>query len=238
MKKHLLLPLLLFAVSIISYSQEIQLHFDPRHALNNDVVPRNYFTATFQMFKPDKWGSTFGFIDVDFNQSKGNIGLAYLEIYRNIKVGNSPIMPHIEFNGGIVRGDNFSGFSIPNAYLVGGAYDHAFGTVFISTYLVYKYNTFDKVSHDVQWTGIWNTNLFDNKVTLTGFIDVWTENKDRVSGKGGKKVILLTEPQFWYNIDKNLSFGSEIEITNNFYATSNYKNKLYVFPTIAGKWTF
>lgn len=236
MKKHLLLSLLLLSLSLISYSQEIQLHFDPRHALNSDVAPRNYFTATFQMFKPDKWGSTFGFIDIDFNQSKGNIGLAYLEIYRNFKIGKSPIMPHIEFNGGIARGENFSGFSIPNAYLVGGAYDHAFGPVFISTYLVYKYNTFDKPSNDVQWTGIWNANFFSNKLTVTGFIDIWTENKDRTTGKGGKKVILLTEPQFWYNIDKNLAFGSEIEITNNFY--SNYDNKVYVFPTIAGKWTF
>lgn len=236
MKKHLLLSLLLFAVSLLSYSQEIQLHFDPRHAVNSGVAPRNYFTATFQMFKPDKWGSTFGFVDLDFNQSKGNIGLAYMEIYRNIKIGKSPIMPHIEFNGGIVRGDNFSGFSIPNAYMLGAAYDHAFGSVFVSTYLTYKYNAFDKVSHDVQWTAIWNTNLLNNKVTLTGFIDVWTENKDRAAAKGGKKVILLTEPQVWYNVDKNLAFGSEIEISNNFYGS--YNSKLYVFPTIAGKWTF
>jgi hypothetical protein len=236
MKKHLLLSLLLLLVSVISYSQEIQLHFDPRHALHSDVAPRNYFTATFQMFKPDKWGSTFGFIDMDFNQSKGNIGLAYLEIYRNIKIGNSPIMPHIEFNGGIVRGANNSGFSIPNAYMLGASFVRTFGKVNIETYIAYKYNAFDKVSNDVQWTGIWNTSLCNDKITLTGFIDVWTENKDRVTGKGGKKVILITEPQFWYNVDKHLAFGSEIEISNNFYA--NYNNKLYVCPTIAGKWTF
>ncbi len=235
MKKHLFLSLLLFAVSIISYSQEIQLHFDPRHAVNSDVAARNYFTATFQMFKPDKWGSTFGFVDFDFSQSKGNIGLAYMEIARNIKVGKSPIMPHLEFNGGVGT-SNSSGFSIPNAYLVGAAYDHAFGSVFINTYLTYKYNAFEKVSNDVQWTGCWNTNLFNNKLTLTGFIDIWTENKNRATGEGGKKVILLTEPQFWYNVDSHLSFGSEIEISNNFYPY--YGNEVYVFPTIAGKWTF
>lgn len=236
MKKHLLFSLFLFAVSIVSYSQEIQLHFDPRHSLNNDVADRDYITATLQMFKPDKWGETFGFVDIDFNQKRGNIGLAYMEIYRNIKIGNCPIKPHLEFNGGIVRGENFSGFSIPNAYLLGGAYDHAFGSVFVSTYLAYKYNDFGKVSHDVQWTGVWNTSLFDNKLTLNGFVDVWTENKDRVAAKGGKKFILLTEPQIWYNVDKNIAFGSEIEISNNFYGS--YNNRLYVFPTIAGKWTF
>lgn len=232
----LFLSFLLLIVALQSYSQEIQLHFDPRHALHSDVAPRNYFTATLQMFKPDKWGSTFGFVDLDFNQSKGNIGLAYMEIYRNIKIGNSPIMPHLEYNGGIVRGNNNSGFSIPNAYLVGASFVKTFGKVNLETYVVYKYNAFDKVSNDVQWTGIWNTSLFDGVLTMSGFIDVWTENKDRVAAKGGKKVILLTEPQFWYNFDDHLSFGSEIEISNNFYA--NYNNKLYICPTIAAKWVF
>lgn len=236
MRKKLLLLLLLLVQTILTFSQNIQLHFDPRHALHSDVAPRNYLTATFEMFKADKWGSTFGFVDVDFNQSRGNIGLAYLELARDIKLGKCPLMAHIEFNGGIVRGDNNSGFSIPNAYMAGASFAKTIGTVNLSTYLVYKYNAFDKVSNDVQWTGIWSTNLWKNKITLNGFIDVWTENKDRTTGKGGKKVILITEPQFWYNIDQHIAFGTEIEISNNFY--SNYNNKLYVCPTIAGKWTF
>ena len=236
MKNFLFLSTLGFILSFSSYSQEIQLHFDPRHGLHSDVAPRNYVTATFQMFKPDKWGSTFGFIDLDFNQTRGDIGLAYMEIYRNFKIGNSPIMPHLEYNGGIVRGDNNSGFSIPNAYLVGASFVQTFGRVNIETYVAYKYNAFDKVSNDVQWTGVWNTSLFNDKFTMSGFVDVWTENKDRLNGKGGKKVILLTEPQFWYNLDTHLSFGSEIEISNNFYA--NYNSKVYICPTIAAKWIF
>lgn len=235
MKKNILSFFVLLS-TVGMYAQEIQLHFDPRHALHSDVAPRNYFTATFQMFKPDKWGSTFAFIDLDFNQSRGNIGLAYMEIYRNFKIGNSPIMPHLEYNGGTARGGNNSGFSIPNAYLAGASFVHSFGKINIETYLAYKYNAFNKVSNDVQWTGIWNANFCNDKLTVTGFIDVWTENKDRDKSGGKKKVILLTEPQFWYNVDKHLAFGSEIEISNNFY--SNYDNKLYICPTIAGKWTF
>jgi len=233
--KKIVLSFLVLLSAIGMYSQEIQLHFDPRHGLHSDVAPKNYFTATFQMFKPDKWGSTFGFIDMDFNQSRGNIGLAYLELARDIKLGQLPVMAHIEFNGGIGK-DNESGFSIPNSYLAGASFNRNFGSVNIGTYLVYKYNAFEKVSNDIQWTATWGTNLMNDKITLTGFIDIWTENKDRVTAKGGKKVILLTEPQFWYNIDKHLAFGSEIEISNNFYPY--YNNKVYVCPTIAGKWTF
>lgn len=234
--KKIILSLIVLLASVGAYSQEIQLHFDPRHGLHSDVAPRNYFTATFQMFKPDKWGSTFGFIDMDFNQSKGNIGLAYLELVRNIKIGNSPIMPHLEFNGGIVRGEDYSGFSIPNAYLIGASYVHNFGKVNVETYLAYKYNAFKKTSHDIQWTAVWNTNLLNDKITLSGFIDVWTANRDQNKSGGKKQVILLTEPQIWYNVDKNIAFGSEIEISNNFY--SQYNNKMYICPTIAAKWTF
>ncbi|MDH6354332.1 hypothetical protein M2132_000660 [Dysgonomonas sp. PH5-45] len=235
--KRIIFTLIVLLGGMSTYSQELQLHFDPRHGLHSDVAPRNYLTATFQMFKPDKWGSTFMFVDLDFNQSRGNIGLAYMEIARNFNLGKSPIKAHIEYNGGLVLGENTSGFSVPNAYLVGASFVHAFSKdLFFETYLAYKYNAFNKVSNDVQWTGTYTANLCQGKVTLTGFVDVWTENKNRDTGKGGKKVVLLTEPQFWYNYNKHLSVGTEIEISNNFY--SHYDNKVYVCPTLAAKWTF
>lgn len=234
MKKTLLL-IVLAVQCLCTFSQNLQLHFDPRKGLHGDVADRNYFTATFEMFKPDKWGSTFMFVDLDFNQSRGNIGLAYLEIARDQQIGKLPVKAHVEFNGGIGK-SNESGFSIPNAYLGGASYSYRLKNFNLGTYLVYKYNAFEKVSNDVQWTLTWSGNILNDKVTLSGFFDLWTENKDRFAGKGGKKVILLTEPQVWYNVDKHLAFGSEIEISNNFY--SAYRNRVYVCPTIAGKWTF
>lgn len=237
MIKRLFLTLAISISSLSIFSQNIQLHFDPRHALHSKDFDRNYFTATFEMFKPDKWGSTFGFIDLDFNQSKGNIGLGYLEISRDQKIGKSPIMAHVEFNGGIVRGKNYSGFSIPNAYLIGPSFATTLfnNKLNFSTYLVYKYNAFDRVSNDFQWTFVYSTNLWNDKISLSGFFDLWTENKNRGDRPNikGKKVIFLTEPQFWYNVTSNLSFGSEIEISNNF-----LNDDFYVNPTIAAKWNF
>lgn len=236
MIRKILITLSLLVFSGYIAAQNLQLHFDPRHALHSDAFAKNYFTATFEMFKADKWGSTFGFIDMDFNQSKGNIGMAYLEISRDQKIGKSPIMAHVEFNGGIFRGDDQSGFSIPNAYMIGPSYATTFGKVNFSTYLVYKYNAFDKVSNDFQWTFTYGVNLWNDKITFSGFFDLWTENKNKFKapGESGKEVIFLTEPQFWYNVTSNLSFGSEIEISNNFV----YNNKCYVNPTLAAKWNF
>jgi len=229
-RKKFLFIVLMAACQFIA-AQNLQLHYDFRHALHSNVAPENYITSTFEMFKPDKWGSTFMFVDMDYDQTRGNIGLAYWEIARDFKIGKCPIMPHIEYNGGIG-----SGFSIPNAYLLGASYPFSCGKANFSTYIAYKYNAFAKVSNDIQWTGTWGIPLLDNKVTFSGFVDVWTENKDRSGVESGKKVILLTEPQIWYNINSKLSVGSEIEISNNFYPY--YENKAYICPTIAAKWEF
>ncbi len=233
----ILLFLILMLTSQVAISQNIQLHYDFRHALSKHIQTTNYFTSTIEMFKPDKWGSTFFFVDMDYNQSRGNIGTAYWEIARDFKIGKLPVMPHIEYNGGAGNSEGF-GFSIANAYLLGLSYSFNCGKANFNTYLVYKYNAFAKVSNDVQWTGTWGIPLFNNKMTLSGFLDVWTENKDRTGVESGKKLIVLTEPQVWYNVNSHVSFGSEIEISNNFYTTPVYDNRLYVFPTIAGKWNF
>jgi len=237
MKQRKLLLIILLAACQFVAAQNLQLHYDFRHALHskNLAFPDNYVTTTFEMFKPDKWGSTFMFVDMDYNQSKGNIGTAYWEIARDFKIGKCPIMPHIEYNGGVGNAVGF-GFSIPNAYLVGASYPFSCGNANFSTYIAYKYNAFKKTSNDVQWTGTWGIPVLDGKMTLSGFIDIWSENKDHGDGlntESGKKVIVLTEPQIWYNVNSKLSVGSEIEISNNFYG-----NKAYVCPTIAAKWNF
>jgi len=222
-------------------AQNLQLHFDPRHSLyGNDAAPVNFITATFEMYKPDKWGSTFMFADFDFSYNDRNIGLVYTEIARDFKIGNFPLMPHIEYNGGIgLARDTEFGFTIPNAYLAGASYSFKLGSFFMGTYLAYKLNAFDKKSNDVQWTVNWNGNLFNDKLTLSGFMDLWSENKDRTgtSGKSGKKAVLLSEPQIWYNFMPNFSMGSEVELSYNF-VKAQEQNRFFVCPTIAAKWNF
>lgn len=238
MKKSVLLSLILLAIGVNSlFAQNLQLHFDPRGAIQGkDNFSKNYATATFEMFKADKWGSTFMFVDMDFNIEKGNIGLAYAEIARDQNLGKLPIKAHIEFNGGLGKNFGEGGYSIENAYLGGISYPFAVGKFHFNTYVAYKLQAFDKTSHDVQWTISWGANFFNDKLTVSGFLDVWSQNKNKSKEgwESGKKVVIIAEPQFWYNVNSNLSFGTEIEITDNFYI----KNRGYVNPTIAAKWNF
>lgn len=220
-------------------AQNLQLHFDPRNSLYGDEVsPINYLTGTFEMFKPDEWGSTFMFVDFDFNFNKRNVGLAYAEISRAFKIGDFPLMPHLEYNGGLglVRGTGFS-FSIPSSYLVGMEYPFQLGNFFMGTYLAYKLNAFTTNSHDVQWTVTWNSAFPDSKISLSGFMDLWSENKDRITGEGGKKLVFLSEPQIWYNITSHFAIGSEVELSYNFVNTMNGSH-FYAIPTLATKWNF
>ena len=232
----MLRKVLLFSLSVVAFAslnaQNLQLHFDPRRSIyGKDDFQKNYLTATFEMFKPDKWGSTFMFVDFDFSSDKGNMGLVYGEIARDFKIDGFALMPHLEFNGGLGNG-----FIIDNAYLVGLSYPFKAGNFFMSTYAAYKLNAFKKNSHDVQWTLTWTGNFLDNKLTLSGFADIWTQDKRDIQGNSlndGKKVVFLSEPQIWYNLTEHFSMGSEIELSYNF-----YRDKFYAIPTVAAKWNF
>ena len=99
MKRHFLIAsILLFSFG--SKAQNIQLHYDfGRSIYDKEMSGRPLLTSTVEMFKPDKWGSTFFFIDLDYT-SKG-IASGYGEIARELKFWEGPFSIHIEYNGGL-----------------------------------------------------------------------------------------------------------------------------------------
>ncbi len=241
MFRKILFSLAILCTTAAVQSQNLQLHFDPRNSLYGDAVSTsNYLTGTFEMFKPDQWGNTFMFVDADLNFNKKNIGLVYGEIAREFKIGDFPLLPHLEFNGGLglVKGTDF-GFSIPSSYMAGFGYPFQLGNFFMSTYLAYKLNAFEEVSNDAQWTVTWNATLAGGKLSLGGFMDLWTEDKSFTEGSGatGKKVVFLSEPQLWYNVTPNFALGTEMELSYNF-VNKFVESKFYAIPTLATKWNF
>jgi len=232
-KKNLCLALcLLFTAT--AFAQNVQLHYAPRHGVDPKNFSDNLMVTTLEMFKPDKWGSTFAFVDMTYGGAKGGVSSAYWEIARDLKFWDAPVAAHIEYNGGTVEG--FPG-AIPNAYLVGASYSLPLGKAFMSTYVAYKYHAFQKQSNDIQWTVTWSLNLLDDKFSVVGFADLWSENKNRFKspGEDGKKAVFLAQPQFWYNVNTNLSLGTEIEISNEFHPITY---DFYCIPTLAAKWSF
>ena len=234
-------------MGLTGHAQNVQLHYDMGHALNDNLTSRPSVTTTVEMFKPDSWGSTFMFTDIDY-QRDGVAG-AYWEISREFNVSkNKQWAVHVEYNGGLSSNeDTWNATRFQHAVLAGGAWNwHSadFSKTF-SVQAMYKY--YFKNRHygahpfsGFQLTEVWGVTFAHQLCTFSGFCDLWY-NPD-VNGK----LVLLSEPQFWFNLntlkgwDKvNLSLGTEVEISNNFvWNDLGQNNKFYVIPTIAAKWTF
>lgn len=214
MKKLLTIFAILSAFAV--NAQNLQLHRD---------FERGHFTTTFEMFKVDKWGNTFTFIDFDYDAENG-INQGYFEIARVLKTEKMPIGLHIEYNGGVGNTPNF-GYTINDAWIFGANYAQGSAKWGFSTYAGYKAIK-DAGKANFQVTGTWYVNMLEGKMTFSGFADLWTE-------KGlNDRTIFLAEPQLWYNVNKNFSFGGELELSNNFANVEKFK----VRPTLAVKWNF
>lgn len=245
--KHFFSTLALVATTVAAPAQNVQLHYDLGHSLYNDLGNRPSVTTTVEMFKPDTWGSTYLFTDIDY-QRDGVAG-AYWEIAREFNVTkNKQWAFHVEYNGGLNSDeDTWNATRFQHAVLAGGAWNwHSadFSRTF-SVQALWKY--YFKNRHygarpfnGFQLTEVWGIQFAKGFCTFSGFCDLWYDP----SANG--KWIVISEPQFWWNLNKfkgwekiNLSVGTEWELSNNFvWNDKGEYNRFYFIPTIAAKWTF
>ena len=222
--KHFFSTLALVATTVAAPAQNVQLHYDLGHSLYNDLGNRPSVTTTVEMFKPDTWGSTYLFTDIDY-QRDGVAG-AYWEIAREFNVTkNKQWAFHVEYNGGLNSDeDTWNATRFQHAVLAGGAWNwHSadFSRTF-SVQALWKY--YFKNRHygarpfnGFQLTEVWGIQFAKGFCTFSGFCDLWYDP----SANG--KWIVISEPQFWWNLNKfkgwekiNLSVGTEWELSNNF----------------------
>ncbi len=250
--------LFLFAVMLVSSfaasAQNFQVHYDFGEALYDELGSRHGLTTTMEMYKPDKYGATFGFIDLNYKRDGATA--AYMEIFREISLmDNNKIAAHFEYNGGLASNDFFgvNGYTytgatrFQHAFMTGAAYNWH-NSDFSKTWsliLEYKYYMSQKKYHNGAFSGFqatttWGLNFCEGMFSFLGFADVWYDQ--RVNGNW----IFVSQPQFWFNLNKldglkdfNLSIGTEVELSNNFIWNDEGKNnKFYAIPTLGAKWTF
>ena len=228
------MTIVLMAIAIMSANaQNIQLHYDfGRHIYPDQEENRQSATITLEQFKADKWGSWYYFVDVDL--SNKFVEGAYTEISREFNIGKKGFAAHVEYDGGLNRFGSYQ-----QAALLGGAWN-GHNADFSKTYsvqLMYKrfFKSYEYTSayNSVQLTGVWGLN-FGKSFTFSGFIDFWRgEDAD-----GHGQLVILSEPQFWFNCNEHLSLGGEIEISNNFIYNTYDDKSFFINPTLALKWNF
>ena len=212
-------------------AQNLQVFYD---------TERGCVTTTLEMFRPDAFGSTFYFVDMDYNATA--LG-AYTEIAREFCFWQDSewnwLSVHAEFNGGLAGATSFN-----NSWLFGLTYS-GHSDDFSKTWSVtasYKAIpgtiglNLKKQPHNFQLTGVWGISFFDGWCSFSGFADFWREARIWQN----TNFIFMSEPQLWVNLNKingwdniNLSVGGEVEISNNFVSKG-----LYVMPALGAKWTF
>ena len=215
-----------------SNAQNIQVLYD---------TERDCVTSTVEMFRPDNYGSTFFFVDMDYTPK---VQGAYWEISRELCFWQNSkyswLSLHLEFDGGL----NTAAGSFNNAWLTGLTYS-GHSKDFSKTWSVsamYKLipDTKDAAGksqeHNFQITGVWGINFADGWCTFSGFADFWREMRPWQ----GTEFIWMSEPQFWVNLNKikgwediNLSIGGEVELSQNF-----VEKGFRAMPAIGAKWTF
>ncbi len=227
--KRILLLLAIFSLTVIATAQNIQLHYDLGEG-------RKYFTSTVEMFKPDQYGSTFFFIDMDYNSKVRNVNngvsSAYWEIARAFKwKEDQKFQPRIEYNGGVFKldGEETPFVPIENCWLAGveRTWSSADFSKIFTLQANYKYIK-GKEDLSFQITAVWTIQMLKGKLTFDGFADFWKEKM-----LWGTDYRFLTEPQIWFNFNDHFSAGSEVEMSSNFVG-----NKFFVSPTVAVKYTF
>ena len=228
---------LLGLVALGAQAQNIQLHYDfGRNIYTGEESNRQKVTLTLEQFKADKWGSWYYFVDVDM--SSHFVESAYTEISREFNLGSkSPFAAHVEYDGGLSRTGSFQ-----QAALLGAAYN-GHTADFSKTWavqLLYKqfFKSYDNTHSyaSAQLTGVWGLNFCNNKLRFAGFIDFWRGEK----ANGHGCLVILSEPQLWYNFTEHFSVGTEWEFSNNFVYNSDPTSTKTFFwnPTLAVKWNF
>ena len=222
----------MLCLPLASKAQNLQVLYDTN---------RKCVTTTFEMFRPDAFGSTFIFVDMDYApKAKG----AYTEISRELCFWQDSewnwLSAHAEFNGGFDLGNG----SYNNAWLLGLTYS-GHSADFSKTWSVtasYKAIpgtvglNLKKQPHNFQLTGVWGISFANGWCSFSGFADFWREARIWQ----GTNFIFITEPQLWVNLNKiegwdniNLSLGGEFEISNNF-----VEKGFRALPALGAKWTF
>jgi hypothetical protein len=239
--------LLLLNSSTFVFSQKLQMHYDLRHTTDPKHTQKNFPSVYFEYFKSQDSGTSFikpgSFLfktQADLSGTKNNIGQFYMQVSQSFRCWKPKIFVQLQYSGGLgIAGPGSYGFYISNAFSLGLGHPFQWKNAWFNIYACYTYNSFKKPSHDILTSFYWWKGLLNYKIQFAGDFSLWTISRNHgdafTAGLHGKKISFYGEPQAWYNISKNFSAGSKI---NLYYHVLTDDNRLQVYPTAAVMYHF
>ena len=242
MRHHVLSLLLGCALTLgprVGDAQELQLHYDWRHATDPRNNARNFPSITFKAFKALAFGSFLLKLEADLDGSRHNVSKGYMEISQTLRFWSAPIYVLGEYSGGLGLFDGGGGgYYLANAYHVGAAYPFKLGGGFGNASLAYRYANLSPASHDPQASLYWGR-TFGERWAFASTGVLWSQNQNRgdepTRGLTGKRGSLLVENELWWRAAGLVSVGSNVRVSRNVYATDG---RLLVYPTLGIRYRF
>jgi hypothetical protein len=233
----------LIVLSKSSSSQELQIHYDPRHTLDPASNARNFITLYFQYFNPApdtassfvKRGSFLLKMQADLNGANNNMGKSYLQVSQSLRCWKPRFYLSLQYSGGLgVTEPKQYSYYIVNTFSAGAEIPFRFIGAWLSSVLDYKFVPYTRPSRDFLYTLYWWKGCFHYRLEFAGDFSVWTENKDHGDGTtpsvSGKRLYFFSEPQVWLHAGKCLAFGSKI---NMYYHVNTNEDLFQAYPSLA-----
>jgi len=227
MKLTMMVCLLLIAVSVQAQFTGMQFHYETgTFKAGDQKVKRNSVSVQFETLNFDSLGTYY--VNANFKYSMDDKAtFAQLKMFRSFKI--KPLNP-VQLavgHAGIVGINSF--------YYAGVHMPFRIGKVTFLPLLLYSYNK-NAQSPDARFTSGYSTRLFKNKVSVFGFVDVWTMDRYTTErALNGKRIGAQMTPQIWYNINNHIAMGTKLDISINRYSIDE---SIDVLPTAGVRWIF
>ena len=234
--------------STLAFSQQLELHYDPRHSLDPKRNTKNFTTLYFEYFKSIDSGNSFvrpgSFllkIQSDLSGEKSNIGKFYMQVSQTFRFWRPNIYIHLQYSGGLgVTEPRQYSYYITNAFSLGVAHPFRRGNnAFFNAYISYKYGAFKKPSHDIILAFFWLKFFSNFKNNFSGNVVSWTDNKNHgdtlTMDLKGKRFSILGDPQLWFTLKKGFSVGTKI---NLYYHVLTSEDIFQAYPTLGVRYKF
>ncbi len=237
--------LLILCIIVPLMAQNLQVHYQLRE-------DKQHISTTLEQFTGDKLGLTYWFISADYKDIqtnehllRGNMTSIYGEFYRFFNIPKlSGLMAGIQYADGfmiypeIVEAiPDIDGMSFGRYWMLGLAYNVPIGNMYVLTSIWAKKK--QGYNYDWQLTLAWGHNFWQDRLTFNGYFDLWGERRsvdvNNSSSINPYKVVLLTEPQLYYNFNPHLAIGAKAQVSCNF---EFGQDGLRFAPTIAARWNF
>jgi len=240
----------LLLISLSALSQQLQLHYDLRHSVDPEHTSKNFPAFYFEYFRPTRPDSAYGAIkrgsflfkmQSEFSGERNNTSQFYMQISQGFRCWQPKIYIQFQYNGGLGIAEPGSyGFYLTNAFSIGASYSFQWkGKAFFNLYTSYKYTAFKKASHDNISAFFWLAFFSSYRISFTGNIVGWTENRNHgdvvTMNKTGKKFSLYSDPQIWFKIYRGLALGSRVSV---YYHTLTEDDRVQAYPSVALRYQF